>query len=74
MAKMFYSEEEAAAKLGITTDELENRAKRGELERLMNLNKPVYKVVQIDMLAGGRTRRHHRRQRANPDHRLHRGR
>lgn len=53
MAKMFYSEEEAAAKLGITTDELENRAKRGELERLMNLNKPVYKVVQIDMLAGG---------------------
>ncbi len=52
MAKMFYSEEEAAAKLGVTAEEMEARAKKGEFDRLMNLGKPVYKASQIDQLVG----------------------
>jgi hypothetical protein len=50
MAKMFYSEDEAAAKLGISPEELESRARRGEVERLINAGKPVYKASQIDLL------------------------
>lgn len=53
MAKMFYTIEEAASKLGKSTDEVAAMAKSGQLQEFRDREKIMFKVEQIDLLAGG---------------------
>jgi hypothetical protein len=52
MAKLFYTLEEAAAKLGKSTDEVMNMAKAGQLQELRNNDQVLFRRSAIDQLAG----------------------
>lgn len=52
MAKMFYSLEEAAAKLGKDEGEVREMASRGEIDEFRDGEKLIFKVEQIDLLSG----------------------
>ena len=53
MAKMFYSIEETAAKLGKTAAEVQELAASGKLQEFRDRDRLVFKVEQVDLLAGG---------------------
>ncbi len=53
MAKMFYTMEEAAQKLGMDTDEVKALAESGQLQEFRDRDRLVFKVDQVDLLAGG---------------------
>lgn len=53
MAKMFYSIEETAAKLGMSTGEVQQLAASGKLQEFRDRDKLVFKVEQVDLLAHG---------------------
>lgn len=52
MAKMFYSLEEAAEKLGKSANEVRDMAERGEVQEFRDGEKLIFKKEQIDLLAG----------------------
>ncbi len=52
MAKMFYSLEEAATKLNMDTDEVQALAESGQLQEFRDRDKLMFKVEQVDLLAG----------------------
>lgn len=52
MAKMFYSLEEAAEKLGKSTDEVRGMAQSGEITEFRDGDRLIFKVEQINLLAG----------------------
>ncbi|MCA9284055.1 MAG: helix-turn-helix domain-containing protein [Phycisphaerales bacterium] len=53
MAKMFYTLEEAAQKLGKTEDQVREMATSGHIQEFRDRDKLMFKVEQIDLLAGG---------------------
>jgi hypothetical protein len=53
MAKMFYTLEEVAAKLHKSPDEVKAMAKSGQIQEFRDRDKLMFKVDQIDLLAGG---------------------
>ncbi len=52
MAKMFYTLEEAAAKLGKSSAEVQKLAESGQLQEFRDRDKLMFKVEQVDLLAG----------------------
>lgn len=50
--KMFYSLEEAAAKLGKTPDEVKDMASKGQLQEFRDRDKLMFKREQVDLLSG----------------------
>jgi hypothetical protein len=52
MAKLFYTLEEAAQKLGKSTDEIMNMAKAGQLQELRDKDQVLFRRSAIDQLAG----------------------
>ena len=52
MAKMFYTLEEAAAKLGMSETEVQSLAESGQLQEFRDRDKLMFKVEQVDLLAG----------------------
>ena len=52
MAKMFYTLEEVSQKLGKSTDEVKEMARRGEIQEFRDRDKLMFKVEQINLLAG----------------------
>ncbi|MCC5822801.1 MAG: helix-turn-helix domain-containing protein [Phycisphaerales bacterium] len=52
MAKMFYTLEEAAAKLGMSEDEVRNLTESGQLQEFRDRDRLMFKVDQVDLLAG----------------------
>lgn len=53
MAKMFYTLEEVAEKLGKSEDEVKEMAKSGQIQEFRDRDKLMFKVEQIDLIAGG---------------------
>lgn len=53
MAKLFYTVEEAAAKLGKSVDEVREMAASGQLQEFRDRDKLVFKREQVDLLVGG---------------------
>lgn len=53
MEKMFYSLEEAAAKLGKSADQVRDMAKSGQLQEFRDRDKLMFKKEQVDLLSGG---------------------
>jgi hypothetical protein len=53
MEKMFYSLEEAAAKLGKSADDVRQLAARGQLQEFRDRDRLMFKKEQVDLLAGG---------------------
>lgn len=54
MAKMFYSLEEAAGKLGVSADQVKEMADRGQLSIFRDRDEKImFKAAQVDLLAGG---------------------
>jgi hypothetical protein len=53
MAKMFYTLEEVCQKLGKTEDEVKSMARSGQIQEFRDRDKLMFKVDQIDLLAGG---------------------
>jgi len=53
MAKLFYTLEEVAQKLGKTPEEVKDMAKQGQIHEFRDRDKLMFKVEQIDLLAGG---------------------
>ena len=53
MAKMFYTLEEVCEKLGKSEEEVKNMASSGQLQEFRDRDKLMFKVDQIDLLAGG---------------------
>jgi hypothetical protein len=53
MAKMFYTIEEVSQKLGKSVDEIKAMAKSGQIQEFRDRDKLMFKVDQIDLLAGG---------------------
>jgi len=53
MAKMFYTLEEAAQKLGTTEDEVRNMVSSNQLQEFRDGDKLMFKRDQVDLLAGG---------------------
>lgn len=53
MAKMFYTLDEAADKLGKSAHEVEEMAESGQIEQFRDRDKLMFKVEQINLLAGG---------------------
>ena len=53
MAKMFYTVEEVCQKLGKTEDELKAMVSSGQIQEFRDREKLMFKVEQIDLLAGG---------------------
>jgi hypothetical protein len=51
MAKLFYTLDEAAAKLGQTADEVRQLASTGRIQEFRDRDKLMFKVDQIDLLA-----------------------
>jgi len=51
--KLFYTLEEAAQKLGKSTDEVLAMARSGQLQEFRDKDKLMFKVESIDLLAGG---------------------
>ena len=54
MAKMFYSVEEAAAKLRMTPDQVRDLAAKGQLQEFRDRDELMSKVEQVDLLAAGK--------------------
>lgn len=52
MAKMFYTLEEAAAKLGMTTDQVQGLVESGQLQEFRDRDNLMFKVDQVDLLGG----------------------
>lgn len=52
MAKMFYTIDEAAAKLGMDESEVQSLAESGQLQEFRDREKLMFKVEQVDLLAG----------------------
>lgn len=52
MAKMFYTVEEVAEKLGTSTDDVMQMAQTGQIQEFRDRDKIMFKVDQIDLLAG----------------------
>ena len=52
MAKMFYSLEEAAQKLGMDVDDVKALTESGQLQEFRDQDKIMLKVEQVDLLAG----------------------
>lgn len=52
MAKMFYTLEEAASKLGMSESEVKNLAESGQLQEFRDRDRLMFKVDQVDLLAG----------------------
>jgi hypothetical protein len=52
MAKMFYSLDEAAQRLGKSADEVRDMAQRNEITEFRDGERLIFKVDQIDLLAG----------------------
>lgn len=52
MAKMFYSIEEAAEKLGKSTDEVRGLVTSGQLQEFRDRDRLMFKREQVDLLAG----------------------
>jgi excisionase family DNA binding protein len=55
MAKMFYSIDEAAEKLGVSTEQLNQMAAEGKLQQFRDRDKIMFKVDQVDAMAGGKS-------------------
>ncbi|MBS0190772.1 MAG: hypothetical protein U0573_02625 [Phycisphaerales bacterium] len=55
MAKMFYSLEEAAQKLKLSPDEVKAMADKRQLEVFRDRDRLMFKVEQVDLLAGGKS-------------------
>ncbi len=53
MAKMFYSLEEAAQRLGKSQAEVQQMASSGQLQEFKDRDKLMFKREQVDLLAGG---------------------
>lgn len=53
MAKMFYTLEEVCEKLGKSDEEVREMASSGQLQEFRDRDKLMFKVEQIDLLAGG---------------------
>ncbi len=53
MAKMFYTLDEAAEKLGVDTDQVKEMAAEGKLQQFRDRDKLMFKREQVDALAGG---------------------
>ncbi len=53
MAKMFYTLEEAAAKLGTSEDQVKEMVASGQLQEFRDRDNLVFKAEAIDLLAGG---------------------
>lgn len=53
MDKMFYSLDEAAAKLGKSAEDVRQMASRGQLQEFRDRDKLMFKREQVDLLAGG---------------------
>src|SRR5204862_367975 len=53
MDKMFYSIEEAAAKLGKSVDAVKDMAAKGQLQEFRDREKLMFKREQVDLLSGG---------------------
>ena len=53
MAKMFYTMEEAAQKLDMSSEEVQSLAESGQLQEFRDRDRLVFKVDQVDLLAGG---------------------
>ncbi|MHC4976883.1 MAG: helix-turn-helix domain-containing protein, partial [Planctomycetota bacterium] len=51
MAKMFYTIEEAAQRLGKTEEEVQAMASSGQIQEFRDRDKLVFKADQIDLLA-----------------------
>ncbi len=52
MAKMFYTLEEAASKLGVGAEKVREMAASGQLQEFRDRDRLVFKVEQVNMLAG----------------------
>ncbi|MGV6815140.1 MAG: helix-turn-helix domain-containing protein [Phycisphaerales bacterium] len=52
MAKMFYTLDEAAAKLGMDESDVQSLAESGQLQEFRDRDKLMFKVEQVDLLAG----------------------
>ena len=52
MAKMFYTLEEAATKLGMSESDVQSLAESGQLQEFRDRDKLMFKVEQVDLLAG----------------------
>lgn len=52
MAKMFYTLDEAAAKLGMSETDVQSLAESGQLQEFRDRDKLMFKVEQVDLLAG----------------------
>jgi len=52
MAKMFYTLDEVSQKLGKSVDEVKEMARRGEIQEFRDREKLMFKVEQINLLAG----------------------
>ncbi len=53
MAKMFYTIEEAAERLGKSTDEVQQMADSGQLQEFRDGDRLMFKKEQVDLLGGG---------------------
>ncbi len=53
MAKMFYTLEEAAQKLGKAVEEVEKLASSGQLQEFRDRDRLMFKIEQVDLLAEG---------------------
>ncbi|MBL8765312.1 MAG: helix-turn-helix domain-containing protein [Phycisphaerae bacterium] len=51
MAKLFYTAEEAAEKLGVTVDEVRKMAESGRIQEFRDRDKLMFKREQVDLLA-----------------------
>ncbi len=52
MAKMFYTIDEAAAKLGMSAEEVQALVESGQLQEFRDRDNLMFKVDQVDLLAG----------------------
>jgi hypothetical protein len=53
MAKMFYTMDEVCQKLAKTEDEIKQMVRSGQIQEFRDRDKLMFKVEQIDLLAGG---------------------
>ena len=53
MAKMFYTTDEAAKKLGKSETQLKDMVAKGQLQEFRDRDRLMFKVEQVDLLAGG---------------------
>jgi hypothetical protein len=54
MAKMFYTLEETASKLGVSEDAVKQMVARGELQEFRDRDRLMFKVEQVDIKASGK--------------------